>query len=367
MIFSLEALHAKYGDSLLLRYGDPAEPRLVMIDGGPRGTYKRALKPRLEELREAAGGTLTIDVLMVSHIDSDHIKGVLDFSQDLIDNPPLRSGYLVSNLWHNSFEDIVASAGEGAGGAAIPSSMEAVIASVNEGRQLHNNAAGLHWPQNEGFAGFVMAPGDKGVPVDLDPLKLTVIGPRQAELDALREEWAKEIAKLQKEGKLTPAEAGEPVDTRAPNLSSITCVAELGEKTMLLTGDALGEKVLAELETAGFLPAEGTMEVDLLKVPHHGSSYNNPPKLFSRVRSPRIVISANGKDDNPDLPTLERLSAARPDDDFTIYLTETDFVDGVGDTIRDFFAREKAAGRKYEVVFTPEDELLRLDLLDPLD
>ena len=51
-----------------------ATPRLAVIDGGPARTYEPALKPRLEKIRQTRGGApgvpLTIDLLMVSHIDA---------------------------------------------------------------------------------------------------------------------------------------------------------------------------------------------------------------------------------------------------------------------------------------------------------
>lgn len=363
MLFSLEALHAKHGDSLLLRYGDPADPKLIVIDGGPTGVYKHALRPRLEELQNEAGGPLRIEVLMVSHIDSDHINGVLEFSGELLKDVPRQSDYRVRTLWANSFDDEVKAVNDAAPAAIVPASLDPREASVAESRTLRSNAQGLGWPEHKGFDGLVMAPDDKGVPIDLDPLKLTVIGPRQVDLDALQDEWVKQIEKLKKEGKIDVASVGG-LDQSPPNLSSIVCVAELDGKRMLLTGDAQGPKVLAGLEAAGFLKSGETMDLDLLKLPHHGSSRNNTPDFLERLRARHIVISANGKDDNPDLETLKRLSKARPDDEFTIHFTETEFVDGVGDKIKAFFAEEKDAGRKYEVAFTPPDELLRIDLLD---
>jgi hypothetical protein len=375
MLFSLEALHAKQGDSLLLHFGEVDEPRLIVIDGGPFGVYKSALKPRLEALREERGGTLPIDLLMISHIDEDHINGILDFSQALIDEPDLRGDYPVSTLWHNAFEDVIAGAAgaDGAGGVAevaeaeaVPAGFEAVIASVNESRRLRDNARGLDWDENAGFDGFVMAPDDGGAIVDLDlePLRLTVVGPRQAELDELRKRWDKELKKLKREGKLDVADI-DP-DQSPTNLSSIACVAELDGKRMLLTGDALGAKVLEGLESAGLLaPGDGKMELDLLKVPHHGSARNASVEFFERLPASHLVISANGKDENPDVETLRMISEARPDDEFTLHLTESKFEEGVGPKIERFFEGERKAGRKYKVAFCPPAEpSLRIDLLD---
>jgi glyoxylase-like metal-dependent hydrolase (beta-lactamase superfamily II) len=83
-VFTLEALDAKYGDSLLLHYGDADAPRLIVIDGGPASVYEDALRPRLNAIQTThGGGQLEIRMLMVSHIDLDHINGVLKLTAAL--------------------------------------------------------------------------------------------------------------------------------------------------------------------------------------------------------------------------------------------------------------------------------------------
>ena len=47
------------------------------------------------------------------------------------------------------------------------------------------------------------------------------------------------------------------VDKSVPNLSSIVVLAELGGKSMLLTGDARGDKILEGMELAGLLETGG--------------------------------------------------------------------------------------------------------------
>lgn len=373
MLFSLEVLRAKHGDCLLLHYGDPDDPKLILIDGGPTGVYKDALKPRLEELCKERGGKLTLEMVMISHLDSDHIRGIVDLSNALAAKPPTLEGeYKVKVLWENTFADVIAGGGDGTPAEADapdpPAELrKATVASVGEGRKVRDNARLLHWTENKGFDGSVTAPDDKGVKVaGFDPLKLTVVGPRQLELEELRTEWAKKTKEL----KAKPAEAGkiaEYLDESVYNLSSIVCVAELEGKRMLLTGDARGDKVLLGLEAAKLLPADGgKMELDVLKVPHHGSSRNLECDFFERLPAPHLVISANGKDGNPDIPTLEMISTARRDDEFTLHLTESKFKEDMGPKIEAFFAKEKKEGRKYKVEFRPEDNLsFRIDLLDP--
>src|SRR5512134_1262827 len=110
-IFTLEAMHAKHGDALLLHYGPEDAPRLVMIDGGPAGVKTRLVERLVElrDVREDGDDPLRVEMLMVSHIDDDHVRGVQDLLQDLEDarkdqeSPLLRIG----TLWHNSFEDLL--------------------------------------------------------------------------------------------------------------------------------------------------------------------------------------------------------------------------------------------------------------------
>src|ERR1043165_9476018 len=89
MIFSLDVRRARKGDCLLLHYGTAEKPGLVMIDGGPRGVYAPHLRPRLEEIRAARGlddhEPLDVDLLMVSHVDDDHIQGILDLTKELLE------------------------------------------------------------------------------------------------------------------------------------------------------------------------------------------------------------------------------------------------------------------------------------------
>ena len=93
------------------------------------------------------------------------------------------------------------------------------------------------------------------------------------------------------------------------NLSSIVVLAEADGKSMLLCGDARGDHVLTGLETAGKLAAGGTLALDILKLPHHGSIRNVDHDFFARLPARHYVISADGRDGNPESATLEAIAA----------------------------------------------------------
>ena len=328
-VFTLEALEAKHGDALLLHYGPLADPRLIVIDGGPAGVYQGSLRPRLHQIRQnRGGGQLEIRMLMVSHIDDDHIVGVLDFVAELLkdfDNKQ-KLAFDVLTLWHNSFDDIIAKMGAAAADVLAArfsgdtADAAAIVASVRQGRQLRLNADALAINMNSGFDDLIRF--DKAAtPLTIGTgLQFTVLGPRQAELDALKDKWRKELPALLKKGKTTEAAAAEFLDTSVHNLSSVIVLAAFDGKTMLLTGDARGDFIVDSLRE-GQLLTNGTIDVDILKMPHHGSRRNISVDFFKTIRARHYVVSANGRDGNPDPPTFADLFQARPQGPYDIWLT----------------------------------------------
>ncbi len=359
MYFSLDVLRARKGDCLMLHYGTDEDPHLMLIDGGPANVYKPHLAPRIARVHKVRGldknDPLPVDVLMVSHVDDDHIRGILELTAEQLGNSPdLR--LKVSSLWHNSFDDLLntkadellsgfgqasltASAGRQGGfdGIEVDDEEEAhqtveVLASISQGRQLRDDREALQqkspgqrqWRLNSKFGGKLIMATAAAQPVALDgDLKITVAGPMQPELEALQEahdEWLRE----QKAGKKKSPEAmlAAFVDQSVPNLSSIVVFAELGGKNMLLTGDARGDKILEGLELAKVLPAGGKKAVNLLKVPHHGSDNNMETIFFERLPADHYVFSGDGEHGNPERATLQMLLDARgADADYTIHLT----------------------------------------------
>jgi len=381
MIFSLEALQAFHGDSLLLHAGTAGAPLLVLIDGGPSGTWETSLQPRLEQLRsERGGGALQIDLAMVSHIDDDHVHGMVDFAGELVtqqlDSQPL--SYEVQTLWHNSFDDIVGNDADELRTAAVEVLSEpvgapradeiraaglAVVASVAQGRELRDQAGQLGWGVNEPFDGPVLLPEQGARTIKLGDTKLTVVCPHAAQLEKLHTVWDKWLKEHPKAAKSAAATAAF-VDNSPYNLSSIVVLAECDGKSMLLTGDARGDHVLSGLDEAG-IAKDGKTHVDILKLPHHGSIRNLADEFFERVTADHYVISANGRDGNPETETLETIARTRADDDFEIHLTNRAGKGDLEQRLDAFLAAKQASGRTYGVSFRDDDALsLRIDLLE---
>ncbi len=366
MLFTLEALQAERGDALLLYYGPSNRPHLVVIDGGPKGVYRASLRPRLSELRSrlAPDGELAIELLMVSHIDDDHIQGVVDLMRELRDLKEEQSPlpWRIRTLWYNSFDDIVGNRAEelrsSLGAARLAEHTGLVVASVGQGRELRQIARLLSIGANTPFTGLVAAPKKGRATAEFEGgLKLTVLSPDLERVAALHDQWEKEVVSHGWQ-----ARAAAYADESVYNLSSLVVLAEYRKKTMLLTGDARGDDILAGLRAAGILKSE-PLHVDVLKLPHHGSERNVETDFFRRVIADHYVISANGEYHNPDLGTFKMIEEARGDAPYTLHLTNRDGAFDLGKKLKQFFAKSKM--KKRQVVYREEKALsLAVDLLD---
>jgi len=346
-VFTLEILRAKYGDCLMLHYGTTDEPALALVDGGPSGVYTSFLKPRLQALRLERGlppeQSLPIDLCMLSHIDDDHVLGLRDLTKELVQARKDQKAEIVQilDLWHNAFDDIATIDGKAITAAVAdrfgPASIDGgelpddpefntgammVLASVNNGRKLRDNAIKLGIDRNVDTGGEMVVATDHDDPLDMGSgLTFTVIGPMLAEIEALQAEHAKWVDENPEEVAKSKEFLASFDDDSVPNLSSIVVLAESNGRTILFTGDARGDKILEGMELVGVIEPGGTIHVDVLKCPHHGSIRNVETVFFERISADHYVFSANGKFGNPDRETLEMLAQVRGDDDYRVHLT----------------------------------------------
>lgn len=328
-MFKIEALPARHGDCLLLHWGEAGKARVALIDGGPAGTYKGVLKNRLRQLADGLGvDRVPLELMMLSHIDDDHINGLLALADDIEEGTAPAEVLL---LWHNSLEGLlegklpepeskVATASVAAGFRKTAHGDDEwgqkVLASVPQGQHLHAFAKrqGLDTTMNDPFAPLVMARKDQPA-ADISGLELVVLAPDAEAVENLRKAWKRH----RKEG-ITAA-----YNDRSPyNLSSVVVLARFDGKSMLLTGDALGNEVMDGLKQKGISNADGRAHFDLIKLPHHGSQNNVAIDFFQNVTADAYLVSGDGPDGkfpNPHPNAMNWLKEARGDDDYVIYCT----------------------------------------------
>ena len=385
-MFKFEALQAKHGDSLVIQYGDEGSPQILVVDGGPGGGYRRYLKKRLLELKSAFSPTspLSLPLVMVSHMDDDHVNGILDLFEELQESHSENEegNFEVEQVWFNSFDDIVgndqipevsalsASATVADLTDAVPElrggdgHINAVIASTGQGRRLRDDVSLLGVSRNEPFNADddmkLVRGGSENSEVTLDGgLKITVLHPQEKRLCDMQAKWDRDLREAEADGdnSVIFASFGDR-DTSPFNLASIVCMLEYEGKKILLTGDARDDDILKGLSQAGFLDGNGEILVDVLKVPHHGSDRNVSTEFFTKVKAKNYVISGNGRHHNPDRATLVMLSmATRGTEDFTIHFTNSEGSHDLKEVLDEFIEDDRARGRTYGFEFRDEEAL----------
>ena len=276
---------------------------------------------------------------MVSHIDDDHIKGILELTKELVEAqgaPPVR----IKGVWHNTFDNIIGNnpekltaavtarfgaaslSGDGEEVEGLDPDVAKILSSVSQGFKLRDDTRALKLRVNPQFKGKLVIAKKKGKQIDMGKgLKFTVIGPINNEVVALQkahDEFLKKKGEKESEAALSAF-----ADKSVANLSSVVVLAEAGDKRILLTGDARGDKVLKGLELVGLLKDDGEskIHVDILKGPHHGSNRNVEPIFFRRITADHYVFSGDGEHGNPERESLEMLLAERGNEKYTVHLT----------------------------------------------
>ena len=307
-MLALTAVQAFFGDCLLLEFGDDNDPKYILIDGGPADTYSEHL---MEVLRELKQDGHDLELVVLSHVDTDHVTGLLDYIGDI--RAATAGLPAVHALWHNSFAKTIDVNGTIAtraqtllatATAQVMSNSAVVINGIPEGNQLRTQALAVPIPLNQGFPDEVLIADTAGAPKEFSNLTLAVVGPTQANLDRLREEWEAWLETAEE-----AVNSGKPhvmanSDRSTANLSSIQLLATADDKSILLTGDGRSDHLVQALGQANLLDAQGKMHVNLLKLPHHGSDRNATKTFFKKITADIYLASADGTNGNPDLATL---------------------------------------------------------------
>lgn len=282
-------LPAREGDCLWIRYGTAAKPRQILIDGGRAATAKD-LKARFAALPPARR---RFELLIVSHVDRDHIEGILSLVKDK------SLGLQFDDVWFNGFDHL--------------KDVELETFGAVQGEVLSQYLATRKPTWNAAWKRKAVCLGTKGLrSVDLPGgMTLTLLSPDRAKLTKLIPVWEKEC----KKAGLIPGAAAKPSeppglesfgaidieqlaaspfheDPTQANGSSIAVIAEFGGKRALLAADAHTDRLSASIKT--FKKTAKKLKLDAFKVAHHGSEHNVSRALLELVDCPRYLVSTNG-------------------------------------------------------------------------
>ncbi|HPO12710.1 MAG TPA: hypothetical protein PLI09_04635 [Candidatus Hydrogenedentes bacterium] len=317
-----DIINAGGGDAFVIRYNDKkGKRRAILIDGGdggvvkgkvkvldtpPKGDKANHLRPWLQKL--ADDGYEELELLVVTHIDSDHIGGLVDFFRG--EELPLS----VKNLWFNwpltnKVEENWKAPASWKKNKDIPMGLEESIKQAMDLMTLARN----HPDMAINGPYFAYLTSDRGKCRFNGVLDVTILGPSPEVFAEFKEFMIKAVKNKANAAVTYKGKKVKDKDDKLINVVSLVLLFEYnvdkqleGKSTsLLMPGDARDDLIMDALENE-----EQPFKVDLLKLPHHGSKNNNSKEFFERIKPKYVVISTNGIDyGHPDSTTLTQLKA----------------------------------------------------------
>jgi hypothetical protein len=316
--FHIEMLPAKHGDALWIEYGmTGGRTRRLVIDGGPLNAY-----PEFEaRFKKLPAGDTRVELFVITHVDTDHIEGAIR----LLALPRQRWPFAPQDVWFNGYRHLKPDQNLGGREGEFLSA-------------LLRRRAFDEW--NKAFSRKAVVVDDAAplprIPLEGD-MTLTLLSPGIKQLGKLGTKWEKELVKweidpgdldeawaqLVSETKFHPGadltlgpedltrtllEQLKSQDASAANGSSIAFLAEFGGKSCLFLADAHMPVVCASIEK--LIPSgSARLQVDAVKLSHHGSKRNISRKLLQLVDAKHFLISTNGdKHEHPDAAAIEAVT-----------------------------------------------------------
>ncbi len=347
---------AKNGDSFLIKHMDKdGSPTAILIDGGYASTFRDYIQQDLIELNKQ---DIALDLVVATHIDADHICGLLELFEI---NGHSQSPAIIpiKHVFHNSLKSISDSRPLV---KEIPDAELKLLSSLcRKGFPVHDRASSdpieISARQGSSLAVLLLEGeycwnfGDGTTPVYSklgalqlkDNLKVNVLGPDTKRLKKLKHLWMSEVRRtgyasqvgnsalfydafeylcarnnneLRKNVTATMLSSSavnnrglENVyspDISVTNCSSISLVIEIGTSRLLFLGDSGAEDIETMIEKE--YSASKPVIFDAIKISHHGSLGNTSPNLLKLIDSPYFFISSDGnRHKHPDLEVLQAI------------------------------------------------------------
>lgn len=294
----------------------------ILIDGGRAETGTTALPAFLSSLADRSGKP-TIDLMVLTHIDADHVAGLLTFLANT-------GKTTIGEVWFNGLDHHMKAAGISVRRRGMSDETAALLGtaetlSVRQALNFAEYMTDLKVPWNKKMDGeTVMVKSEGPLPrFNLAAgLDLVLLGPTQWKLEDFFPQWLQYVQGLDSKPTLSKDQKPRPTvsnvrelaseedlpDRNKPNGASIAFVLEIGAKRILFAADAHPDDLTRSLEREY---GAGRIKFAAIKVAHHGSARNNTSSLLEKLQSSCWLISTNGsKNGHPDPQAIARIVLA---------------------------------------------------------
>lgn len=391
MDLKLKIFPALNGDSFLV----VSEEGNFLIDGGYVNTYYDFLKPTLIDLGKEGK---KLSLVLVTHIDKDHISGIIRFIEENKNSKIIT----IENVWHNAFRHIQKNVEIDPCVREIfkfPSIAKSEFSelvndiSAIQGSSLASLLLQYSYSWNSQFDGQAVSVDKKNNIQLSENSRIILLSPNLRKLDNLCRFWRKELYKkglldsthttdfwddafeflLSEEKEVLKSQAKNishsndidflklkdahyVADTSVTNGSSISFILEIDERKILFLADSHSELIEAELRKL-FKDDEFPIYFDLVKLSHHGSYSNNSPQLFDMIESHKWVFSTNRKVYNhPDLETIAQIICKKNKMERTLIFN---YYHEISEMLANIRLQEKY---NYNLFVAKEGEILEVEL-----
>lgn len=348
----ITTLPAYNGDSILIKTFDKnKEEFIILIDGGTSSTFDYSLKKNLI-------GISKIDLLVLTHIDSDHIGGLVRFFKNSLINK-----IEIDEIWINQpdSEFNQTTDDETLIGVRQAESLKTLI----KKKKQDSNIREITITDNV---------------INLKGLEFTILSPTVEIKDQFYKIWEKEKSLLKQEDldtnissctvsyskslkELSKLDFKPHSSIKADiyNSSSIAFVLKCSDVKLLLLADSRAEIITERLKELGY-NTENPLEIDYVKISHHGSLNNTSQELLSYIKSTNYLISTNGgtsSHKHPSRETIARIVYKENRDDklLNIYTNYkiTDIKNRIGEFVNENDLEEGNWNIEYKNTFTTND------------
>lgn len=285
-------LPAFHGDCILIKTFDLDHNEfIILVDGGTAQTFKYSLKVELKEITH-------INLLVLTHIDSDHIAGLIAlFKNSLIDK------IQIDEIWMNNPDLVEINNGE--------------LISVRQGDNLKNLILEKK-PKTKLTQVSIL---DKTI--TRSGVDFNILSPTSDIVNELYERW--ESLRLLQNNKVNISSVTssysqsleelnkiifspeKSINADIFNSSSISFLLKCPDISLLLLADSRPEIIVQSLTDIG-VNEKNPLIVDYVKVSHHGSLNNTSQELMNLIMSNNYLISTNGGTADHKLPSRETIS-----------------------------------------------------------
>lgn len=332
-------LPAFHGDCILIKTFDINNEEFnILIDGGTAQTFRYSLKTELKDINH-------IDLLILTHIDSDHIAGLISlFKSSLIDN------IVINEIWMNHPE-IVEINNDDLISTKQGDSLKDLILLKKPDVKLLEISTNDKSILKQGIEFFILSPTQQIKDELYRQWKLSSLPKtdnNNVNISSQKEVYSNSLVDLSK----IAFSQDKTINSDIFNSSSIAFMLKCLDISILLLADSRPEIITESLRLNCFNETK-PLEVDYVKVSHHGSLNNTSQELLSLIKCENFIISTNGGTADHKFPSRETIArivynSQRKDEELNIFFNYK--IDHLKERIGDFIHDMDFSPKKWNAI-----------------